>query len=169
MARIRIDGELSAKIEIPVGVFDDAVQKAGVYREFYRGIIDLRDELVARSYVGATGELKLSWVVTEPRKPVGRDGVTATILNQSQRAINRIAGRGPGKRPPEDPIRRWVLFKGISTNAIWPIRVKIGKQGTRRFRTGVNFAGITPQGIVRPDSPIAITEKTLADRIRRKF
>ena len=40
-------------------------------------------------------------------------------------------GRGPGKMPPEKPIKDWVKRHNISEDAVFPIRRKIGKEGTK--------------------------------------
>lgn len=40
-------------------------------------------------------------------------------------------GRGPGKMPPERPIKDWVKKHNISEDAVFPIRRKIGREGTK--------------------------------------
>jgi hypothetical protein len=44
-------------------------------------------------------------------------------------------GRGPGKMPPEAPIMSWMEYHAIPLSALWPIRIKIGEEGTE----GRNF------------------------------
>lgn len=44
-------------------------------------------------------------------------------------------GRRAGKMPPDKPIRDWVLKHNIAEAAVFPIRRKIGREGTK----GVNF------------------------------
>lgn len=40
-------------------------------------------------------------------------------------------GRRAGKMPPDQPIRDWVKKHNISEDAVFPIRRKIGKEGTK--------------------------------------
>ncbi len=38
-------------------------------------------------------------------------------------------GRRPGTWPPHTPILKWVLAKGMSANAVWPVKAKIRYKG----------------------------------------
>lgn len=40
-------------------------------------------------------------------------------------------GRKPGKMPPEAPIKDWIRKHNIDKRALFPIRRKIGKEGTK--------------------------------------
>ena len=40
-------------------------------------------------------------------------------------------GRGKGKMPPEQPIKDWVKKHNIAESAVFPIRRKIGREGTQ--------------------------------------
>ncbi len=39
-------------------------------------------------------------------------------------------GRGPGKRPPIDPIKEWLRLRGLDEGLAYPISAKIGAEGT---------------------------------------
>ena len=83
--------------------------------------------------------------------------VSGTILGEHYTEF-LVDGRGPGKYPPIDVIRKWILDKGvrvrdISINSLaFLIARKIHKEGTKYFKQGgtdLIDAVITPQRIQR--------------------
>lgn len=42
-----------------------------------------------------------------------------------------LNGRGPGKRPPMDPIVSWLKRKGLAEKLYWAVSTKIMKEGTK--------------------------------------
>jgi hypothetical protein len=166
---IRIQGEITTKITVDPNVLLDAAERAGVYSVFTEGMRELVDYLTEASPVGATGDLKLSWDYVEPRRERGQTSIRVIVTNKSQNAIYRVVGRGAGGMPPYQPIADWVIAKGIPLAAVYPIRRAIARRGTLRYRRQENFAGINPDGSLKPDSPIRLKEKEIADRIAERF
>ena len=41
-----------------------------------------------------------------------------------------INGRGPGKRPPQEPIKEWLRQKGMAEELYWAVSNKIMNEGT---------------------------------------
>ena len=80
----------------------------------------------------------------EPAR-IASNEIKASVLNPLPFALERLAGRGPGKQPPIDPrIRAWALSKGISPYAV---AKKIGRVGTDRYIEGesANILRIDPR------------------------
>lgn len=59
-----------------------------------------------------------------------RGSNTVVVYNDAPYAEFVERGRGPGKMPPQDAIERWCDLKGIPRRAVYPIRRKIGDEGT---------------------------------------
>lgn len=134
-----------------------------VVSAFSVALFDTVEEIKRQSYVGATNQLRSGWDYTNP--VVYSDRITASITNDSQRVINRIAGRSPGKQPPVDPIEQWVKKKlKIPSNQAraiaFAISKKIGREGTERFKSQENFVGIDLNGNLKSDAPIKDIIKT---------
>jgi hypothetical protein len=160
-----INGDLRLQVRANPGLLAEKVLRGKVYDEFIDGLLEIAQELQEKSYVGATGKLKSSWDVTQPRRESVTFEIRASIVNASDRAINRIAGRGSGLMPPDAPIRDWVRAKGIPESKVYPIRKAIALKGTLRFRSKENFAGLNPDGSLQPQGFLAIAEKKLAARL----
>ena len=158
MAKLRL------KTSVNVGrLADDMARKV-------RGIIvdemlTATDELQRKSPVGATGSLQAGWDVLEPRRSPVSFEISGSIINNAPRALNRIAGRGPGTPPPIAPLKSWAAAKGLPPAAAWAIARKIAKTGTERWRAQDNFAGIDNRGRIKASSPIREAERRIIQRI----
>lgn len=63
---------------------------------------------------------------------ITRTGSVITIETQFPSYAHFVQnGRKPGKMPPDKPIRDWVKKHNINEDAVFPIRRKIGKEGTK--------------------------------------
>lgn len=120
------------------------------------------------SPVGATGELKSSWDVIPSRKaPSAYSYVTFAIVNNSERAINRIGGREPGKMPPPDSLKAWALAVLGDANAAYPVAKKIAREGTERYKQGANWVGSDYRGGIIPNGRIDTFAKRLIEYIKQ--
>lgn len=107
------------------------------------------------SPVGATKELIASWDITPAKKQSNLFSyVRFSIKNESDRSVNRIGGREPGKIPPIEPIAAWAAAVLGDVNAAYPIAKKIAKEGTQRYRNGENWVGSDYKGNVIPGGRI---------------
>jgi hypothetical protein len=139
-----------ANIRSTVNQIDDKVAKA-----LSVALFDTVEWLKTESYVGATNQLRSGWDYSIPI--VLSDRITAQITNNSEKVINRIAGRSPGKQPPIDPIELWVKKKlkipaAQAKGVAFAIAKKIAKEGTDRFQTQSNFIDLKLDGSLRLDS-----------------
>ena len=75
-----------------------------------------------------------------------KEGVLAVFQNELDYAFYASNGRRKGKMPPYEAIAAWAKLKGIPESAIYPIRLKIAKEGTKRNREGDSHLGIDYQG-----------------------
>lgn len=79
----------------------------------------------------ASGQLRGSIKVTQQRSRGGRFATGFTVVADVPYSLWVERGRGPGRMPPLDAIRRWTRYKGINPDAAFPIARKIGREGTR--------------------------------------
>ena len=79
----------------------------------------------------ASGQLRGSIKVTQQRVSSGRFTAGFTVIADVPYSLFVERGRGPGKQPPVDAIRRWTVHKGIDPAAAYPIARAIGRRGTR--------------------------------------
>ncbi|MGD1938392.1 MAG: hypothetical protein ACFCA4_12670 [Cyanophyceae cyanobacterium] len=105
--------------------------------------LDLAADLQRKSPLGATGELRRGWNVTQPRKSTAGFSFGMSITNSAPDALQRIAGSAPGTIAEVKPLIQWVKHKGIARgkNARWvaiAIRRSIRERGTQRWRDGGN-------------------------------
>jgi hypothetical protein len=128
-------------------------------REFRRRIddfaLDEADWLQQNSPVGATGGLKSGWDVIPARRQAPTVATMQfSIINTTDNATYRIAGRGPGRLPPIEPIEAWALVVLGDIGAAWAIAKGIAARGTKRWRDKKNWVGIDNQGNIIPDGRI---------------
>ena len=91
------------------------------------------------SYRGVSGDLANSWRVVIRV-------YNFSIFSDDPKARWKIAGRGPGKRPPLVEIRPWALSKGLVP---FLVARAIGERGTERWRTGKNILNMGRDGKLR--------------------
>lgn len=92
------------------------------------------DRIAARARVlapVASGQLRGSIKVTQQRAGGGRFTRGFTVVADVPYSLWVERGRGPGRMPPVDAIRRWTVHKGIDPSAAFPIARKIGRVGTK--------------------------------------
>lgn len=172
MANLEINGNLRLKISTNPGYISDRVFRSGVQKIFEDELLAAAAELERESPVGATGQLKSSWQVTIPRREPTGFTISASIYNTSDRSINRIAGRAPGRFPPIQPIFEWISAK-VESDPVEAKRIaflvarKIAIAGTQRWREQENILSVDRQGRLRADSPIRKAEERIARRISR--
>lgn len=121
----------------------------------YRAAIRLSTEyveqkLIDKSPTGASGKFIASW-----EHSYTIDQTTNIVWrNTSQGALFRNAGRGPGKPPlgadSFERIQKWVVFRGMPVSSAWGVAVKIGREGTERWKDGTNAIGIDNKNQVIP-------------------
>lgn len=61
-------------------------------------------------------------------------GDTKIEILAEQSILTLVFGRGPGKQPPIDEIRGWVIAKGLPKGVEWHIAKNIGLFGTEIFQ-----------------------------------
>ena len=147
--------------------------KRGIYDAFVDELLDVADELQQGSPVGATRELIEGWDVQYPRKESVTFNINAKIINKSDRAINRIAGRPPGLPPPIAPLTDWVQVKiepdrRRARGIAFAISKAIAARGTQRWRDQDNWAGLTLEGKYIPDGLLDQAQKRIARKLTRK-
>lgn len=126
--------------------------------------LELATELQIGSPRGVTGGLQESWDVTPAARQRNTLNVKLEIKNDAPAAYFRIVGRGPGKMPPVDAVRRWAVAKGISP---YLVARKIGREGTERWKSGQNILGINPQtGKYKADSIVLRYQEEALKRVR---
>lgn len=118
----------------------------------------------------ASESLKGSWDIIPTQKLRGAMTFRGAIVNYSDRAANRLEGRGPGKFPPFSkgtPLARWAKSKGIPP---FLVARKIAREGTERWKDGMKMGRM----VIDPSSEIGMKsqvifyqafEKSLAARI----
>lgn len=111
--------------------------------------LDLAQELQEKSPRGATLDLASGWDVIPAARRRNTLDVRISIVNSEETAVFRVAGRGPGRPPPIEPIRQWAAIKGLNPFAV---ARKIANEGTERFKTGENFMGLNQDGTLQIDS-----------------
>lgn len=105
--------------------------------------LDAVDEFQRNTPVGATGDLKRGWDIEDDL--IDPFTYRVGISNNAPSALYRIAGRGPGRMPPHQPIYRWAASKGIEDKT-YAIRRAIALKGTRRWIEKKNWVGINNDG-----------------------
>lgn len=113
-------------------------------------ILNTIQALTKKATIGMTSIMRKSFA-----SPINPNGIiTKTGFNITERGdiitvstefpdyaywANR--GRGPGKMPPDAPIRDWVKRHNIAEDAVFPIRRRMAEEGSKRFRDNnpVNF------------------------------
>lgn len=133
--------------------------------------LDLADELQRNSPEGATGELKAGWNVQPAARQRNSINVRAVVTNTADNAINRIAGRPPGKQPPTDALTEWVQIKIESDpkkarRIAFLIGRKIGRRGTETFIRRDNFAGLNLDGSYVSGGILARAEDRMQQRLK---
>jgi len=83
----------------------------------------------------ATGKSINGWVITLTRTKLGL-ATTGVITNTATYVNEMLFGRGPGKAPPVEAIRKWIQAKGVQSSTYslrdlsYLIARKIGREGT---------------------------------------
>ncbi|MEN9566226.1 MAG: hypothetical protein RLZZ69_1422 [Cyanobacteriota bacterium] len=148
-----MSANLKFNIKVNPGYLADQVVKSGLYERYSDALLDIAEEFQVNSPVGATRQLKSSWDVQNSPKAVAWGfEVRSNIINTSDRALNRIAGRPSGTPPPVEPLINWVKAKGIESDTkkakgvAFAIAKKIAKKGTDRHVAKKNWVGIDDKG-----------------------
>jgi hypothetical protein len=122
-------------------------------KAFESALLDIADEYQQNSPIGATRLLKSSWDVdVYPSNNV----VHGVISNSAPNSKYRALGRDAGKFPPLEPLKDWVLAKGITTSPKQVDRVayligrKISQEGTNRFKENQNPFYLNRDGTKKP-------------------
>jgi hypothetical protein len=169
------------KIKVKSGYLRDRVMKSAVKDIFIEELSNLTDTLKQRSYIGATQakntgiSLQQGWNFEFSESSLNKFIIRARITNDSPNYVNRVAGREPGKFPPLKPLTDWVevklnIYDPKKAKAVaYVIGRKIAREGTNRYKTKKNFAGLNLDGSLQADSIIKETEKAIARRIHRLF
>lgn len=92
----------------------------------------------------ASGQLRGSIKVTQNRTNRGAFSRGFTVIADVPYSLWVERGRGPGRMPPVEAIRKWTTYKGINPDAAYPIARKIGERGTRATRFMSNAVRQTP-------------------------
>lgn len=92
----------------------------------------------------ASGALRNSIKVRQQRTRLGRFTRGFTVVADVPYSLYVERGRGPGRMPPVDAIRRWTILKGIDPRLAYPIARKIGRVGTRPTHFMSNAVRQTP-------------------------
>ena len=164
-------GDLKLKVRVNPGYLASEVMRKGVYDVYTDALLDAADEFQKGSPIGATKQLKSSWdVQNSPRQVAFGFEVRSNIVNTSEAAKNRIAGRPPGTPPKIQPLVDWVEAKGIATGSsarsiAFAIRTKIQNEGTERYKAGNNWVGINHKGDRIPGGRLEQIEREIADKI----
>jgi hypothetical protein len=118
-------------------------------RAFESALLDIADEYQRNSPVGATGLLKSSWDVNVTTTPTSISGI---ISNTAPASKFRGLGRDAGRFPPLEPLKDWVLAKGLASEPKKAKRIafligrKIAREGTNRFKTNNNPFSLNRDG-----------------------
>lgn len=169
---MNIKGTIRLQVKSNPGLLAKEVYRQGFYQTFVDALEGVAEEYRNESYIGVTGDLRDSWRATYPRKEAFTFTVKGAIVNESDRAVNRIAGRPPGKATPVDSLTPWVQKK-IEPNPkkargiAFAIAMKHKREGSKRFREKENFLGIDTRGLPRnQDSRILLSEKQIAAKLK---
>ena len=170
---MNIKGNLRLKVNVNPGYLSSRLLKSKIYDTYTSALLDLAQEFQENSSVGATRQLKESWdVQNTPKRVAWGFEVKSNIINTSERAVNRIAGRPPGAPPPVQPLQEWVIAKGIETNpkkargVAFAIRRKIMNEGTERYKERENWVGIDNKGKRIPGGRLEQAEKEIAAKLK---
>lgn len=95
------------------------------------------NNLIKKSPVGATGQLKDGWSLVT--KNFAGEEFLIQLNNNSSNVLNRLEGRSKGKQPPSKALESWVSkVLGVSGKEVQRVAFlvarKIAKQGTERGR-----------------------------------
>lgn len=109
----------------------------GIVGRFTRDYADRVADQAKRNAPSATGTLRDSIVVKQARGIGGRFVSGWTVTAEADYALYAHEGRGPGKMPPDAPIREWLRAVGGpgAEERSFIVRRAIGRRGT----TGVPF------------------------------
>jgi hypothetical protein len=103
-----------------------------VVTEVRRSTVSTRAKAKAAAPV-ASGTMKGQ--IRERFEKDGLVGIVEALADYSRWVEGKINqfrfGRRPGRMPPDAPIRAWVAIKGLPESAVFPIRRKIAREGTR--------------------------------------
>ena len=135
--------QLELIVRVDPNLLAEEAMDSGIRDTFVNGWIDAVDEFQQNTPVGATGDLKRGWDIQD--KSLASNVHQVTISNVADNALYRIAGRGPGRMPPHEPIYRWAVKKGIEDKT-YVIRRAIARKGTRRWIEKKNWVGINNDG-----------------------
>lgn len=165
-----IKADLRLKVSVNPGYLASQVMKKGLYDKYIDCLLDAADEFQKNSVIGATSALKNSWDITAPRKESVTFDINASIVNTSEAARYRIAGRGAGKPPKIQPLVDWVEAKGIAVGSsarsiAFAIRAKIAREGTERYKAGNNWVGINNKGDRIPGGRLEQIEREIAEKL----
>ncbi len=167
-----IGGELRMRVTVNPGRLASEVMKKGLYDAYIDSLLDVAQEFQEKSPIGATRQLVEGWSITSPRKESVTFDINASIVNTSDRAINRISGRPPGAPPPISPLQDWVIAKGIERDpkkargVAFAIRRKIMNEGTERYKHKENWVGIDYKGKRIPGGRLEQAEKEIAAKLK---
>ena len=123
--------------------------------------------LQANTPIGATGELKASWDVLPPTKSAVGLSLESAIVNEAENALFRGAGRGPGKSPPIEPIRRWAALRLGDPALAYAVARKIAREGTNRWQSGTNWIGLRNDGSVIPGGRVDTMQMRIENFIQQ--
>lgn len=120
-----------------------------------RHTLELHETVVDDSPV-AFGGIRNGWERTSSGN--GFD-VEYVIENKEDYSFFGIVGRGPGKKPPIAPLKRWSRLKGMSPYAV---QKSIADKGTQRWRDNLNAIGWDrTTSMFRGSSPVRIAQKKI--------
>jgi hypothetical protein len=165
---------IPGKIDLKITVDSLAREVVPSLKEvFTDALLDTADQLQQESYRGATLDLAGSWDINVKQK--NNFQIEGEITNNSDRAINRVAGRGAGKAPPIEPLTDWIIAKGIATDRkrargiSFAIARKIAREGTDRYQANENFLGLNRDGSFKPNDRLEQIAREISEKIQEKY
>lgn len=151
----------------------DPVIRRQVIAAMDTALLELADFLQQNSPRGVSPvreSLKGSWNVIPARKVRNFPWYKGEVVNTSSNAINRLAGRGPGKFPPfgkGTPLAKWADAKDIPP---FLVARKIAREGTERWKESSGrpgYFGLDPSTKLGADAQLLFQvslENALADQ-----
>jgi phage gpG-like protein len=125
-----------AKINLTIPNLESAIKKIGKFRlEKIAEIVSELDRTALMVESGAKRNLT-------DNGQVNLGGLRSSVVRQEYGKFNRTVGtkleyamaiefgRKPGSMPPLAPIKEWMKKKGIPEGALWPIAMKIKREGS---------------------------------------
>lgn len=149
-------GTLKGQVRLSPGSLDpialgDAILGSPEFREAIDDFAyEQIDYLWSNSPVGATEEVRQGWEYIPVKKGLSQLQLEFSIINTSSHALWGIPGRGPGGKPPIDPLRAWRIAVGARPGFEWYLQERIAREGTRRWQSGENWVGINNDGSIIP-------------------